>query len=170
MAQKYRLEALLRLKEKNKKEAEVLLARAIRKLEDEKKKLEQLKEEKKKLIQEQRQARQKMDAQMSAGGRVGVGCVHVNFLRKMKELLEEKDQQIEDQVETVEEAKAGVAKARRHYIDASREHQVMKKHKELWAKKLRKEATLKDEREMDELGQAIHGVRRWRGEKGVFEL
>ena len=170
MAERYRLEALLRLKERNKKQAEVLLARAIGQLEKEKKKLETLKEEKKEIVVAQKEARKKMDAEMSAGGFVGKGCVHVNFLRKLKEQEAEKQEEVDDQVDVVEEATAAVAKAKRRYIDTSKEHQMMKKHKELWAKKVRQEMTRKEEHEMDELGQTIHGLRRWRGEKSVFEI
>ena len=62
-----------------------------------------------------------------------------------------------------------MARARRDYVDAARELQVMEKHKELWEKKLQNELTRKEEREMDELGGTIHQLRRWRGEKSVFE-
>ena len=106
---------------------------------------------------------------MGHGARVGEGNVHVNFLRKLKEDEEAKAQEIEDQKEVVAECEDRMAMARRLYIDACKELQVMEKHKELWEKKMRDEISRKEVREMDELGGTIHQLRRWRGEKSVFE-
>src|SRR3989338_5130886 len=169
MAERYRLEALYKIKERNKKRAEIMLARAIQKLEEEKEKLEKLKEEKKELIQKRKEARTRMDVEMQAGGFVGKGCRHVDFLRKMKEDIEEKEEAIEDQKEEIKAAEGGVLKARRDYIDAVKEFRVMEKHKDLWKKKIRHEMTQRDKKEMDELGQTIHQLKHWRGEKNVFE-
>ena len=170
MANKYRLEALLKLKARERKRAEIALAQAIAFLQEAKKKLEKLKEEKKKIKLEQKEARMEMDKKMGGGGLIGEGCFHVNFLRKLKEDEEAKQEEIEDQKQVAEEALEKVAKARRDYIEAVKQFQIMEKHKELWSKKIRKEISRKEEKEMDELGQTIHTLRKWRGEKSVFQL
>ncbi len=103
---------------------------------------------------------------MIGGGIVASGCVHVNFLRKLKEDIEKKDEEIEDQKTVIQECQEKVARARRDYIEAAKQHQVMEKHKELWSKKMRQEITRREEKEMDELGQTIHGLKNWRGENG----
>ena len=59
--------------------------------------------------------------------------------------------------------------ARRDYIDAARELQVMEKHKELWQKKLNLELNNKEQKELDELGGTIHQLRKWRGDRNVFD-
>ncbi|MFA4970973.1 MAG: hypothetical protein WC683_00065 [bacterium] len=166
---KYRLEALLRIKARLKKRAEVALARALIELKKAREKLEELKEEKKKIVERWREARQEMRRDLSAGIVVKKGNVHVNFLRKLKEDEEKKEEEIEDQKAVVEDCETAVAKARREYIDASKQLQIMEKHKDLWAKKVRDELTRKEEREMDELSTTIHQLKRWRGEKSVFE-
>jgi len=170
MAERYRLEALLKLKIRLRKQAEAALAQAIVALQEAKKKLETLKEEKKKIKREQKEARKKMDLEMSGGGYIGEGCFHVNFLRKLKEDEEAKQEEIELQEEVIEECKEKVAKARKNYIEAVKQLQIMEKHKGLWAKKVRREISRREEKEMDELGQTIHSLRRWRGEKSVFQL
>lgn len=167
---KYRLQALLTIKAQAKKRAEVALGRAIIALKEAREKLEKLKEEKKRIIERWKEARAEMKRRMAQGAMVGEGNVHVNFLRKLKEDEEQKQAEIEGQEDVVAECEERVALARRAYIDACKELQVMEKHKELWEKKVKDELTRKEEREMDELGGTIHQLRRWRGEKSVFEI
>jgi len=167
--QKYRLQALLTIKIQAKRRAEIELGKAIVALKEAKERLEELKEEKEKIVERWRQARKEMKGRMGHGARVGEGNVHVNFLRKLKEDEEAKEEEIEEQNIKVADCEDRVALARRGYIDACKELQIMEKHKELWEKKVRDEITRKEEREMDELGGTIHQLRRWRGEKSVFE-
>lgn len=167
---KYRLQALLVIKGRVKKKAELLLARAILKLKEAKEKLEKLKKEKEEITEKWKAARKEMKGRMQGGGKIGEGNIHVNYLRKLKEDEEAKAEEIEVQKDVVEECVANVAAARRSYIDAAKELHVMEKHKELWEKKTRDELTRREEREMDELGGTIHELRRWRGEKAVFEV
>ena len=166
---KYRLEALLRIKARMKKRAEMALARAIIELKRAREKLEELKEEKERIVERWHEARDEMKAEMAAGMIVKKGNVHVNFMRKLKEDEEAKQEEIEDQEAVVEECEAGVARARREYIDAAKELQIMEKHRELWEKRVRHEISCKEAREMDELGGTIHQLRKWRGERSVFE-
>lgn len=166
---KYRLQALLRIKARQKKRAEIALAKAIAELKAAKEKLEKLKEEKKKIVERWREARREMKAKMDFGGKVGEGNVHVNFLRKLKEDEEAKEEEIEEQKRVIEECVGKVARARQDYIDAARELQIMEKHKELWEKKVQEEISSREQRELDELGNTIHQLKKWRGEKSVFE-
>ena len=166
---KYRLQALLTIKTQAKRRAEIVLGKAIVALKEAKDRLEELKEEKREIVERWKEARKEMKGRMGHGARVGEGNVHVNFLRKLKEDEEEKEGEIEDQKDVVADCEDRLAAARRLYIDACKELQVMEKHKELWEKKLRDELSRKEEREMDELGGTIHQLRRWRGEKSVFE-
>ncbi|MFH1829441.1 MAG: flagellar FliJ family protein [Pseudomonadota bacterium] len=168
--QKYRLQALLNLKARLKKKAELVLAKALIALKEAKERLEELEKEKEKIIERWKQARAEMKRKEKAGLIVKESNVHVNFLRKLKEDEEEKQMEIEDQEQVVEDCETAVAAARREYIDAARELQVMEKHKELWQKKVSQEISRKEQKEMDELGGTIHQLRRWRGEKSLFEV
>lgn len=162
---KYRLEALLRLKMRMKRRAEVLLAKALKKLQEEKEKLKKLEEELEEIIQRWKEARQEMRMQMDKGGAAGVGQRHVNFMRKLKEDEEAKREEIVDQEQVIEEAELAVAKARREYMRAAQDLQVMEKHKELWFKKENGILNKLEAKKLDELGQVIHQLREWRSEQ-----
>jgi len=167
---KYRLQALLIIKEREKNAAAEVLARAIKKLLDAREKEKKLIKEKEEIVKKWFKARDEMRKDMDRGGAVAEGNVHVNFLRKLKEDEEKKEKEIEEQKEVVLECENAVKQARRDYIDAAKEHQVMTKHKELWQKKVKAELSRKEEREFDELGTTIHQLKRWKGEKSQFTL
>jgi hypothetical protein len=167
---KYRLQALLIIKEREKNAAAEILARAIKALLDAREKEKKLIKEKEEIVRKWFKARDEMRKEMDGGAVVAEGNVHVNFLRKLKEDEQKKEKEIEDQKEVVLECEDKVKKARRDYIDAAREHQVMVKHKELWQKKVSDELSRKEEREFDELGTTIHQLRKWKGEKSQFTL
>lgn len=162
---KYRLEALLQLKLRLKRRAEILLAKALKKLLDEKEKLKKLEEELEKIIQDWKDARLEMRAMMDKGGVAGVGQRHVNFMRKLKDDEEEKKEEISDQEQVIEDAELAVAKARREYMRAAQEVQVMEKHKELWFKKENGILNKQESKKLDELGQVIHQLREWREQR-----
>ncbi|MFH1722527.1 MAG: hypothetical protein ABH950_07995, partial [Candidatus Altiarchaeota archaeon] len=79
---------------------------------------------------------------------------------RLEEDEELKEKEIEDQKEVIVEAEKAVKRARRDYIDAAKEFQIMEKHKELWERKIQNEINKKDEKEMDELGNIIHQLRK----------
>lgn len=166
---RYRLQALLVIKQRLKTKAEVALAVAIKKLMEAREKLKKLEKEKEEIIEAWKLARKEMKSKVAQGVMIGEGNVYVLYLRKLKEDEEKKNQEIEDQKQVLEEAEAGVKAARKEYIEACKELRVMEKHKELWAKKLRAEISRREEREMDELGNVIHQLRRMRGEKALGE-
>lgn len=167
---KYRLEALIKLRLREKKKAEILLAKRFAELKEAKEKLEKFEKELKEIRVKEREKRKKMDEAMTQGRLIQEGCFHVNFLRKLKEDEEAKKIEIEDQKEVIRECQEKVAKARKDTIHAIQQLRVMEKHKELWRKKLLQEISRKEEREMDELGQTIHSLRKWRGEKTEFQV
>ncbi len=158
---KYRLQVLLDIREKNKRKAEIELGKAIAKLKEEEKRLEELKEEKEKLKKKKQNSIQEMSDKLSSGeSLVKESQLHVNFLRKITEDIEAKDKEIEDQKEVIEQAKQRVAEARREYIDACKLLQIMEKHKELWEKKLQKKLSMAEEKQLGELGNVIHTMKK----------
>lgn len=165
--QKYRLEALLRLKQREKHVVEIALARAINELRKAEEKEKTLQQEKDELIAAWMSKRHDMDVEMNQGGRVFDGTLYVNFLRKLKEDEETKVEEIREQQKKIEQCKILIARRRREYIDASRALQVMEKHKELWEKKIAQEISRAEEKQYDELSTTIHQLRRWRGESGT---
>ncbi len=156
----YRLQAILNLKERAKRQSEIELARAIQLLEKERKKLKELEDEKKALCEKIRK-RQAEHAEKVAMGesRIRDNEVFFNFLRKLKEDGEALDKKIDDQKAAVSRAEDGLKRARRRYIDACNELKMMEKHKELWQKKIRAALTAKENKELGELGNVIHQLK-----------
>lgn len=157
---KYRLQPLLEIKNRAKKQAEIRLAQAIVRLEKEKKKLTKLEEEKQAIIKRRRDCRRELHDKILEGrAHARDGSVRVNFLRKLEEDEKKKEEEIRNQKQLIETCELQVKRARRDYIDAVKELRVIEKHKELWKKKVQKELTRIEEREMDELGNVIHQLR-----------
>lgn len=157
---KYRLQPLLIVKEKHKKQMEIELGRAIKNLAEQKERLKTLEEEKVKIIQRKKDARLEMSRHVTAGEtRIYDSGIHLNYLEKLQDDLVAKEKEIERQHEIIKEAEERVKKARRDYIDAAKDLKMMEKHKELWLKKWQKELNYKEQKELNELGNVIHQIR-----------
>lgn len=163
VSKKYRLDVLLKTRDREKKRAEEALARAIAALTKARKKEEELVAEKKKIHADWVAYRTEMRGRMDLGGRVGEGNVYVRYLRKLKEDEEAKQEEIDRQREEIRRCEEKVAACRRAYIDAAKNLQIMEKHKDLWRRKLAAELSRKEELEFDELGNIIHQRRQSRG-------
>ncbi|MFO1518556.1 MAG: hypothetical protein U1F57_02655 [bacterium] len=158
---KYRLEPLLIVKEKHKKQTEIELGRAIKNLADQKERLKTLEEEKEQIILKKKNARYEMGRRVSQGeSRIYDSGLHLNYLEKLQDDVVAKEKEIEAQHEIIAQAEERVKKAKRNYIDASKDLKAMEKHKELWRKKLLKELDYKEQKEMNELGNVIHQIRK----------
>ncbi len=156
VSKKYRLEILLKTREREKKRAEEALARAIIALTRARRREEDLVEEKKRIHASWVACRTEMRGKMDLGGKVGEGKVYVRFLRKLQEDEEAKQVEIDKQREEIKRCEGKVAACRRAYIDAAKNLQIMEKHKDLWRRKLTEELSRKEEREFDELGNIIY--------------
>lgn len=158
---KYRLQVLVTLKEKAKKRAEIALARAIMALKEEQEKLKKLEAEKKKIEERIAKERRELHDEVASGqARAKDPQVRLNFLRKLKEDLEDTEKRIEEQKEIIRQAELKVARARQDYILAAQELNMMEKHRELWEKKTKKVLDDKENKVLGELGQVIHQMRR----------
>ena len=161
---KYRLIPLLIVKEKQKKRAEIELGKAIKRLTEEKEKLKKFEKEKEEIAQKKKEARLKMSQQVLENeSRIYDSSLHLNYLEKLQEDLEAKQKEIEHQKETIQEAEKEVKQARRNYIDASRDLKTMEKHREFWEKKQMKELNREEQKQMNELGNVIHQLRKMGG-------
>lgn len=161
VSKKYRLQALIEIKRRAKQQAEIKLAKALARLEAEKKRLRELTVQKEEIIRRRREVRMELHQKVVTGkARVKDGSYRINYLRRLDEEEKEKEKQIENQKRTIETCETEVKRARRDYIDAARELKVMEKHKELWQKKVALELSRREETEMDELGNVIHQLKK----------
>jgi len=160
---KYRLQVLLVIKERAKKKTEIELAKAIKKLEEEKEKLKELEKEKKKIEDRIAKERKEMRTKVAGGNaKIKDPQLHLNFIKKLQEDLEQVERKIEDQKEEIKRAEKQVRRCRANYILAAQELNMMEKHKELWHKKEMKALTIEDNKVMNELGNVIHQLNKMR--------
>lgn len=158
---KYRLQPILIVKDAEKRKSEIELARALSALEEEKKKLKKLEEERVALRIRIKERRKAHSEKVSAGETsIRDNEVFLNYLRKLKEDDEELERKINEQNERVRLAEERAKRARRAYIKACTELRMMEKHKELWEKKLQQALTAKENKELGELGNVLHGLNR----------
>ena len=158
---KYRLQVLLVIKEREKRNCEMELAKAIKALKEEEEKLKELEEEKRLIEERIEKEKLEMNRSVSSGDAVMKDPqFRMNFMRKLKEDLEEAERRIEEQKEVIQRAQKRVQRARQDYILAAQDLNMMEKHKELWAKKQKQELTALEDKEMNELGQVIHQMRK----------
>ncbi len=151
---------MLEMKKRAKKQAEIRLAQALVRLEKEKKKLKTLEEEKEEIRKKKRESHHELHRKVLEGqAHARDGSVRVNYLRKLEDDEKKKDQEIEEQKQVIENCELAVKRARRDYIDAAKDLRVVEKHKDLWRKKLQKELSKIEEREMDELANVIHQLK-----------
>lgn len=155
--EKYRLEPLIRLKERDKKRTEMALARAIRELREEEKKLGELKELKKEIGRKREKARTDMRKKVASGKSVIKDSqFHLSFMEKLKEDEDRIDREIKEQEEMVSQAREKLKRAKRDYIDAASELNMMQKHRELWSKKQARLLSALENKQMGELAQVVY--------------
>ena len=161
---KYRLQPLLIVKEKHKKQCEIEMGRAIRNVAEQKERLKTLEQEKENIVKRKLQARLDMSRQVAGGEtRIFDSGLHLNYLDKLQDDVVAKEKEIERQHEVIKEAEERVKKARRDYIDAAQDLKMMEKHKELWEKKLQQQLNYKEQKELNELGNVVFQIRRMGG-------
>ena len=129
--------------------------------------LKELEEEKADIIQRRNDTRREMSQRVSSGeSQVSESQIHLNFIKKLIEDEEKKQEEIEEQKEVLLRAEERVAQAKRDYIDACKEVKIMEKHKELWKKRLKKELDKKEAKVMNELGNVLHQLRGMKNKEG----
>src|SRR3989338_3709893 len=104
-----------------------------------------------------------MRERVSSGkARVKESHFHLDFLTKLKDDAVKMDQEITEQKEEIEVAQGKLKRARRDYMDAASELNVMEKHRELWSKKQAHLLSTLENKQMNELGNVVHQMNRMR--------
>jgi len=162
--EKYRLQPLLDVKERHKRQTEIALSKAFSELKAEQQKLVKLEAEKQEIVEKRLQTRREMSEMVSMGeSRVSDSHTRLAFLKKLAEDEEKKDEEIVEQKEAIKRAEEKLAQAKRDYIDACKEVKIMEKHKELWQKKVKQKLEYQEAKMMNELGNVIHQIRKMDG-------
>lgn len=154
---KYRLEPVLDEKIRLREDAVKFLNKKREELAAEERKLEQIKAELQAAIERRDTMVQEYNDNMF-GGKYTVDEIKVRKLHieDMNLKIEEIKQGVEHQKKAVERAKQEVSKAEDALIAASKEVQVMEKHKENWLRALKEEELKKEARQLEEIAQQMY--------------
>lgn len=167
--EKYRLSALLAVKHRNKRNSEIELGKAVKALKEEEERLKELEEEKEEIIQRREDSRRDHSRRVASGeSQVSESHAHMNFIQKLLEDEDQKNEEIEEQKGVIREAEERVAQAKRDYIEACKEVKIMEKHKELWKKKIKKQLAKDEAKLMNELGNVLHQLRGMKTKRGEW--
>jgi flagellar export protein FliJ len=154
---KYRLQPILDEKERLREAAVEFLNKKKDELKAEEKKLENIKEELKNAINRKDEMVQEYNEKMFAGkytiDEIKVRKLHIE---DMAFKIQEIKQAVENQRKAVARAEAEVKKAEDALIAASKEVQVMEKHKENWERALKEEEMKKEAKQLEEIAQIMY--------------
>jgi flagellar export protein FliJ len=101
-------------------------------------------------------AQQKLFAESEAGVEANLLVIHRTHLADLRRIEQELIAQVEEQRVVVSTAKDEVDKAITALIEASREVQVIEKHREGWQERTRREEQLREQKTSDEIGALAH--------------
>lgn len=153
----YRLQALLDIRERTKKEKEEALAEAKKRLILEQQKLEELRKQ----LQDMRDMRVSKQEELMAktqAGEMGIdGYLKAErYLKRMdREIIEFEETQIRAQEKRIVFAEQEVQWANEEMLQAMQDFKALEKHKENWAAEIKAERQAKEELQMEEIATTI---------------
>lgn len=151
----YPLEEIARIKKRRLEEAEKVLREKKEKLLQEEKKMEQVSAERDKVKIHKDAKLSQLREELDMGSTTLKIQQMKNYLKEVTEKLAQKEVKVLEQKKVVDLATEVVAKAREDMLKKSQAVETMKMHKEEWTKLEMAELSRKEEKESDELGNAI---------------
>ena len=159
---KYRLQPVLDVRDKAKQTAALLVATRREQLADAEAKLLRRRQALSACRQRQVSAQEKMLKEFERAVEAQTLVTHRTHLADLRRTEQELMTKVEDQRRAVVGAEAEVEKALTALIEASREVQVIEKHRETWQQRTRREEQIRDQKIGDEIGAVTY--RRGRGQ------
>jgi flagellar export protein FliJ len=156
MAESYRLEAVLTLRQRAEDEAKEELARKLRALKAEEDELQRRRDA---LAEHQRRRAAWMKEQIEKAAN-GALADDLQLAGRYGDRLRDEEIELRDRIppqeERVEAAKRDVEAARLQLVEAQKQKRAIEQHKEQWVLERKKAREAREEIAMDEIGQAIH--------------
>ena len=158
---KYRLQALLEIRERAEEEAKEVFAQAQRALAEEKQTLQDLKDELEAMIADRHRRREEYAQKLASGEmKVTDQAAAYRFIDRLKEKEQEQQGKIDGQQENVREAEKQVVRAQSALVEATQDLKALVKHKEKWAAEIKKKRQMAEEDNLDEIAQVIFNQQR----------
>lgn len=151
----YRMQVLFELREKAKDEAEEFYADKKKALLEQQKKLDDMKQTLRDMAAF-REGKKQEYAEKMRSGELNIQQIQGNdrHIEKLKQEEQAYQVEIQRQAERVNDAQGEVDDAMEAMLKATQDFKALEKHKEKWAKGIKREITLKEEDAADEIAQA----------------
>jgi hypothetical protein len=151
----YRLQVLFEMREKAKAEAEEVYAEKKKLVILEQKKLEEMKGVLAGMVQK-RQDKKSEYAERTRRGEYTIAQIQANdrHIEKMKQQEAAYQVEIDRQIERIQEAERVAEEAMALVVKATQDYKALEKHKEKWAKQVKREAMMKEEDAVEDIAQA----------------
>jgi hypothetical protein len=151
----YRLQVLFEMREKKKKEAEELYAEKKKLVAVEQKKLDDMRNKLKEMVQH-RIAKKAEYAERTRKGEYTVNQIQQNdrHVERLKQQEAAYQVEIDRQQERVQEAERVAAEQMEVVVKCTQDFKALEKHKEKWAKQVKKEMMMKEEMASEDIAQA----------------
>ena len=157
----YRLKALYDIKERKEKDAKEAFAAAQQALRDQQKLQKDMEEELQRMIEDRHRRREEYSQKLASGEmKVTDQSSAYRYIERLKEKEKEQEFKIEAQKEQVRNAEKEVKRAQDALIVATQDLKALQKHKEKWLADWKKEVAMKEEDNLDEIGQVIFNRKR----------
>jgi flagellar export protein FliJ len=152
----YRLQTLLKIRERAKEAAEQYLAECLRALRVEQERLREMEEELERMIAK-REAKTREYSEKAMRGEMDAAAVTgANvYIERLKELEENQKNAIEGQKSVVAQKEEDVRGARQDLAKATQELKALEKHREKWEKEIKKQEEARQEQFLDEIVQSM---------------
>lgn len=164
----YPLQQVLEVKQKRVEDAEAVVREKNEAFEREKKTLLQREEERDRVKKHQQDKLQQLRDELDHGTTSPKVQQMKAYLKVVDEKLKVEEKKVKEQQVKVEQAQKELEAARQQLELRRREVDKIQAHRESWEKEQRKEQELIQEKEQDELGNIIYGMRRKPGEEQIF--
>jgi flagellar export protein FliJ len=153
---KYRLQALMEMRERAEEEAKQVFADAQAALREQEQVLANMEQELQDMIEDRLRRREEYSQKLASGEmKITDQSSAYRFLDRLKEKEQDQRYKIEGQKEVVRQAEMDVKRAQDQLILATQDLKALQKHKEKWEKERKKLRQAREEDQMDEIGQVI---------------
>ena len=158
---KYRLQALLGIRERAEEEAKQFFADAQAALREQEQILENYKKELEDMIADRLRRREEYSQKLASGEmKITDQSSAYRYIDRLKEKELDQKYKIEGQKESVRQAEMELKRAKDALVHASQELKALLKHKEKWETEIKKKRAQRQADEMDEIGQTIYNFRK----------
>jgi flagellar biosynthesis chaperone FliJ len=158
----YRLQLLLEQKEGIKKEAERDLVQAEKELEEQKRRLRELQQTVKDLVEKRQHMQRELLAKPTEGGALNARTVQerIEYSKAVGLQIEDAQSDVNSQHGRVEQCESEVREKRKRVQEATREVEILQKHRAKQEERFRRELREKEDLELDEIGNVLFMTRR----------